>query len=162
MTYTYDGEDRVTQILYSTGGTNTFAYNGDGQRVRRVGSDGTTDFVYDGANLLVEKNTTRGTLYHLPGIGVTYSTGYRLFTRENGLGSMVAQTDPSGSTVSRWEYDAYGMARYGGAATGATDPQLLKFAGKHGYQSDPDSGMDLLGARYYIPVLGRFSRRSAP
>ena len=40
--------------------------------------------------------------------------------------------------------------------TGDTLQTDFRFAGKYGYISDPDTGFDLLGARYYIPRLGRF------
>jgi RHS repeat-associated protein len=33
------------------------------------------------------------------------------------------------------------------------------FVGGEGYQSDPDSGLMLLGARYYDPSIGRFISR---
>ena len=32
----------------------------------------------------------------------------------------------------------------------------FQFAGKHGYVSDEDTGMQLLGHRYYLPWLSRF------
>lgn len=32
----------------------------------------------------------------------------------------------------------------------------LRFVGKSGYYSDDDLGLDLLGARYYDPNIGRF------
>ena len=43
MSYTYDEESRLTQVLSNTGSsalTTTFVYDGDGQRVMRTASDG--------------------------------------------------------------------------------------------------------------------------
>ena len=52
----------------------------------------------------------------------------------------------------RTEYDAYGRETY--AVGGERGAQ--RFAGQKGYQNDDATGMQLLGARYYLPKLGRF------
>jgi RHS repeat-associated protein len=78
--------------------------------------------------------------------------GQMIFNQENALGSTIATRSATGTLGGIWEYDAYGNEK-SQSVTLQTD---LRFAGKHGYISDPDTGFDLLGARYYIPRLGRF------
>jgi RHS repeat-associated protein len=58
-----------------------------------------------------------------------------------------------GLTVSAaYRYDAYGNV----SAFAGTDTTALKFAGGHGYQSDGPNSLQLLGARHYDPLVGRF------
>ncbi len=59
--------------------------------------------------------------------------------------------------------DAYAYNAWGenqGQLRSSTDtnkpPNPLRFVGKSGYYSDDDLGLDLLEARYYDPLLGRF------
>ncbi len=80
------------------------------------------------------------------------SPSAQFYYRENGLGSNVATLDSSGATVSKTEYDAYGIEEDFAPGTNSS----FRFAGAHGYVTDDDSGMDMLGARYYMPALGRF------
>ncbi|OJU61601.1 MAG: hypothetical protein BGO01_05905 [Armatimonadetes bacterium 55-13] len=74
------------------------------------------------------------------------------YYRENGLGSNVTTMTSSGSVDSRTEYDAYGVEYNVSSGTKSE----FRFAGKHGYYTDDRSGLQLLGARYYMPALGRF------
>lgn len=75
-----------------------------------------------------------------------------MIPRGNSIGSTLAVRDGAGALSSRYEYDAFGQTiTY---AQGTTSP--FKFAGKHGYVSDDDTGMQLLGHRFYLPKLGRF------
>ena len=92
------------------------------------------------------------TTYHLPGVGFVTNTGAQSYYNESALGSTLAVRDVNGNFSSRSEYDAYGI-------TSTIQPgaySAFQFAGKHGYQTDESTGMQLLGLRYYLPTLGRF------
>ena len=52
--YTWDFENRLTQVALPSASPNTFTYNGDGQRVQKQDSTGTTKHVWDGQNILLE------------------------------------------------------------------------------------------------------------
>jgi RHS repeat-associated protein len=83
--------------------------------------------------------------------------------------------DPQGSLVQRQRqgngfagaldtasYDAYGKAlgdtdSTSGTAEGYSDP--VGFGGQYGYREDSESGLSLLGHRYYDPKAGRFLSR---
>ncbi len=141
---------------------------------------GTTRYLYNGDSVIL---TTSGTAlfavqeYITPGVGLfkvgqsgvnpaplsatiaagTVVSGQMIFNQENALGSTIATRNADGSLGGRWEYDAYGNERSRPASGITVDLRTdFRFAGKHGYISDPDTGFDLLGARYYIPRLGRF------
>ncbi len=67
------------------------------------------------------------------------------------LGSVIGLVDEAGKRVNTYQYTPSGVARTG---TTETVPQPYRFAG--GYQ-DP-TGLYHYGARYYDPVLGRFTQ----
>ena len=50
----WDGESRLTGVVLPSLVRNTFAYNGDGQRVQKQDSTGTTNHVWDGQNILLD------------------------------------------------------------------------------------------------------------
>jgi RHS repeat-associated protein len=72
------------------------------------------------------------------------------------LGSIEDTTDASGTSVtSHTEDDAFCSI----VAQGGSTPSPFQYCGREGYQTDKDSGLQLLGNRYYDPVIGRFLTR---
>jgi len=69
----------------------------------------------------------------------------------DGHGSVANLTDASGAVVNTYRYDPYGSSL--GVTETATLPNPWRYAG--GYY-EAESGLYLLGARYYAPQLGRF------
>ena len=121
--------------------------------MERQDAGGTTRFVYDGDQPVLETNGSNGTsLYRTPGAGWVRN-GAQRFDYETALGSTVETRDQSGAVTGRTEYDAFGVESYVGATT---DRGGYRFAGAKGYPNDDATGMQLLGARYYFPKLGRF------
>ena len=82
------------------------------------------------------------------------STAYYLNDR---LGTAGAQTNASATVTATRSYDAFGML----VATTGTPQGPFGFAAAHGYQEDSDSGLKLLGHRYYDPSTGRFLTRDS-
>jgi RHS repeat-associated protein len=74
------------------------------------------------------------------------------FYHGDALGSTRGITNSSQTVTDAVLYDAFGMtvSRTGTTAT------PFGFVGAQGYQSDADSGLQLLGHRYYDPSIGRF------
>lgn len=71
------------------------------------------------------------------------------------LGSTRGLSNSSQSITDAREYDSFGLT----IATSGSTATPFRFAGGEGYQADADSGLMLLGARYYDPSLGRFISR---
>lgn len=150
-TLTYDEDSRLTQIVKSNG-TTSFKYNGDGHRVERATPTSTYRYLLNGDNVVLTTTTSYNIqAYYTPGIGY-FSGGQMHFYQENALGSALVVRDAAGNWESLTEYDAYGE-EYDINGTQKSD---FRFAGSHGYIKDDETGMELLGARYYLPVLGRF------
>ena len=57
-TNAWDGENRLTRVALPSGIVNSFIYNGDGQRVQKQDSSGTTKHVWDNQNILLETNAS--------------------------------------------------------------------------------------------------------
>jgi len=69
----------------------------------------------------------------------------------DGHGSVANLTDKNGAVVNTYRYDPYGNSL--DVTETASLPNPWRYAG--GYY-DAESGLYLLGARYYAPMLGRF------
>ena len=80
------------------------------------------------------------------------ATTYDLHDR---LGTASRQTNSSTATTATRTYDAFGLL----VASTGTPQGPFGFVGDEGYQEDGDSGLKLLGHRYYDPSTGRFLTR---
>jgi len=83
------------------------------------------------------------------------TTGTSTFDHANYLGTFTRQTNSSQSTKATRVYDAFGNLE----STTGTPQSPFGFVGSQGYQEDGDSGLKLLGHRYYDPSTGRFLTR---
>ncbi len=157
LALTYNAGDQTTrmQLPGLLAPNLDMTYHDVGQSERRRA--GTTNFHDDflGVAVLQESlvlNTfvTRdngGNLISLRTGGGSY---YYLF---DGLGSVVALTDPSGNVANRYAYDPYGNRIASGTTGSVANP--FQFAG--GYRDS--TGFYKFGARYYDPGLGRWTQR---
>ena len=60
--YTWGFENRLTQAVVPGAGTVAFKYDPFGRRIQKSGPLGTTNYLYDGANLLEELDTSGNVL----------------------------------------------------------------------------------------------------
>ena len=147
---TYDDSNRVTGITYPSTATNSFIYNGNGLRVSKTDSAGTSAVVTDGTSPASAVLKDVRAVY-TPGISERAS-GTSKFYHGDALGSTRGITNGSQTVTDAVLYDAFGMTvnRTGTTAT------PFGFVGAGQYQSDADSGLQLLGHRMYDPSVGRF------
>ena len=149
-TLTYDDENRVTGITYPSSATNSFAYNGLGLRVSKNDSAGAFAYVCDGTDV-ASAVLKDGKATFTPGLSERRGTVSK-FTHKDALGSTRGITDTAQATTDAILYDAFGMTV---SRTGTT-PTPFGFVGGAQYQTDADSGLMLLGHRYYDASIGRF------
>jgi RHS repeat-associated protein len=151
-TFAYDAENRQTGYDGGnpvTGGA-SYAYDGDGRRVKKLSGSGTTIFVYNAMGQLVAEYTD----------AQPTSSGTSYLTADS-LGTPRVITNSNGSVIGRHDYLPFGeeiAASYGGrsAVTGypATDGVRQQFTQK---ERDIETGLDYFGARYYGSTQGRFT-----
>jgi RHS repeat-associated protein len=145
----YDAENRQTSYT-KAGVTTNYSYDGDGRRVKKVDSTGTTVFVYNAASQLVAEYSDAG------GSG----TATMSYLTTDHLGSTRVVTDGTGAVKARHDYVPFGEeigsntgGRDGVTGYAAVDSTRQRFTSK---ERDTESGLDYFGARYYSSAQGRF------
>lgn len=152
--FTYDAEGRQTQFFSSANGSGTpdatYAYNGDGQRVRKTSGQYETVFVYDAIGQLVAEYSSE------PSVNPNLS-----YVTADHLGSPRIVTNQSGQVISRHDYRGFGEEVSGAEANrstttgyGTADGIRMQFTG---HERDTESGLDYAQARYYNSKHGRFT-----
>jgi RHS repeat-associated protein len=162
--YVYDSEGRL-QYLNNSGNKESYLYDGDGQRVAKCTSTGSSNTCAVGST---------GTLYFRDLAGETYMEQDLSGNFQNEFiffnGGRVARSD-SGHAVHYYFHNHLTSTEVVTNALGATPPeQDVDYtpygqiqdgtASEHylftGKERDSESGLDEFGARYYGSSLGRF------
>ncbi|MCZ2149022.1 MAG: RHS repeat-associated core domain-containing protein, partial [Bryobacterales bacterium] len=165
-TRSYDAENRITAAVTPGAGityTASYAYDGEGRRVKKVVNGATTIYVYDAFGQLAAEYSTLA----------PSELGVRYYTLDAVLGSTRLITDASGNVRRRIDYAPFGEelpvgirqlscgsgcdvnAQYGGTLyPGPADFVNAKFTGK---ERDAETGLDYFGARYFAGAQGRWA-----
>jgi RHS repeat-associated protein len=146
----YDAENRQTQFNAGLG-IASYAYDGDGRRVKKNYNGETTVLVYDAlGRLAVEYKDSAAS-----------GSGGTTFITQDHLGSNRVTTDAAGNIKSRHDYFPFGSeiassigSRSSIAGYPTTDPLRWRFTAK---ERDNESGLDYFGARYFSGAQGRFT-----
>ncbi|HQY57678.1 MAG: RHS repeat-associated core domain-containing protein [Nitrospira sp.] len=162
--YTYDAENRLTQVQEFAAGnptaitTSSYRYDGLERRIEKVANDQTKRYVYDGEDILLEydgSNVLQSRYTHGPTadepIAVT-NGGNTFFYHADGVGTVTELTDSVGVVAKAYVYDSYGTIL---EATGSLDQSY----GYTGRELDQESGLYYYRARYYDPSNGRFLQK---
>jgi len=146
--YVWDARNRL--VSADNNGA-TFTYDPLGRRVGKQILSASTDYLYEGANLVQERSNGAVTANLLTG-GVderfvrTDSTGSFNYLTD-ALGSTVALIDSTGASVEQYSYGPYGMLSASGSSSNS-----YTYTGR---ETD-GLGIDFYRARYYNPTTGRF------
>lgn len=152
LALSYDAENH--QVSANNGlsfGLSTYAYDGDGRRVKKVTGTGsaTTIFVYNAMGQMVAEYDS----------SIPSSGGGTSYLTSDTLGTPRVVTDSSGAVKARHDYLPFGEEI--GLAGGRTEPQKYvvdnirqKFTS---YERDSETDLDFAQARYYKSALGRFT-----
>src|SRR5205807_3160530 len=128
-------------------------YNGNDLRTQKVDSGGTKNFVTDGTTP-ASPVLADGAAIYTPGLSERRGSTSK-FYHGDALGSTRGITDSSQAITDTVRYDAFGMT----VNRTGTNPTPFGFVGGAQYQTDSDSGLMLLGHRYYDASIGRFITR---
>jgi RHS repeat-associated protein len=148
-TLNWTGANQLGSVTQN-GSTVTFAYGGDGSRLKKGLPTGSV--LYAGADVEITRNSPQPDLYTFyphPDIKITATasglTG-KFFLHRDHLSSVRIVTDGVGNATEDTNYAAYG------------EPTKV-MATKKGYigeRFDEETGFMYLNARYYDPAFGRF------
>ncbi|MEK6289733.1 MAG: RHS repeat-associated core domain-containing protein [Acidobacteriota bacterium] len=149
--FEYDGENRQTKFNSTVG---QYFYDGDGRRVKKIDSTGTTVFVYNAGGQLIAE-------YHSDPVPPAAGGGGTSYLTSDHLGSTRVVTKSDGTVKARYDYlpfgeeipSTIGVRGSVGGYSGA-DSTRQKFTQK---ERDNESGLDYFLARYYSSAQGRFT-----
>ncbi|MET7980915.1 hypothetical protein ABZW44_49865 [Streptomyces mirabilis] len=154
----------------ATDRTSKYLYDADGNLLEQTASVGGTDktrvlYLFGGVEQLTldvaAKTCTALRYYAGPdGTRITRSSsGGVTYQVANAQGTATTAVDASTLAATRRFYDPYGNPRGTEPSTWVSADENHGFLGMPG---DPATGLDLLGARNYDPVLGRFLTPAVP
>ena len=149
--YQWDARGRLKQVLLPDGQSVNYGYDALGRLSSRSAGTSTTNFLYDGADVVRDTRTDGPTVNYINGPGIDQKlrqgdTSGNLYFLKDHLGSTVALTDASGAVVERMNYEAFG-ANNGSGLTRYT------FTGR---ERDPATGLLYYRNRWQDPQQGRF------
>ena len=157
--YTWDARDRL-KSFHDTGGTTTsYTYDTRGVRQVKEGAAGTDLFLVDrdsatGISQIVRESSASVDRSFVYGSRLlqTVNGGATSYRHFNQVGSTRLLTDATGMATDTFDYQAYGglLSHVGSSAAPHS------FAGE---ESDPESGLTYLRARYYDPRTRAFLSR---
>ncbi len=156
-TYGYDAENRLISV--DSGSTASYGYDYQHRRTSKTVTAGTTYCVYDGDQVIAEydgsDNLLRKFIYG-PGIDepicmidCTGESEIKYFYHFDGLGSVVALSNTSGTIEASYSYDVFGAATVSGTEHG----NPYRFTAR---RYDDETDLYYYRARMYAPDLGRF------
>jgi RHS repeat-associated protein len=154
-TYTYDSENRLTQVT-KPGMTASYKYDPFGRRIEKNVDGVITKYLYDEEDIIAEYDGNNQLIAHYihgPGIDepiamVKNSQSY--FYHFDGLGSVTAITDSTGSVIQRYDYDSFGNI------VSMLDPNFKQPYTYTSREYDLESGLYYYRARYYDAKIGKF------
>ncbi|MGA9997904.1 MAG: RHS repeat-associated core domain-containing protein [Pyrinomonadaceae bacterium] len=147
--YSYDGENRMLDFSRNNTVLYSYAYDGDGRRVKKVSSNAITIYAYNIMGQVVAEYSTFGPLSS----ATKYVTG-------DALGSTRVVTDSAKNIIARYDYLPFGEQLYDGISGRSTqqgyggNALTQKFTGK---ERDFETNLDFFNSRYYSSNQGRFT-----
>lgn len=170
-TFTYDSSDRNTGI---TEGSKSVTYVRDAtdRLTSRSSTDGSTTTSYyaytsdtDSPDLLVDaSNTVIEKYLQLPGGALLTlrpnqsGNAQAMWSLPNLHGDIFVTTDKAGTKLANYDYDAFGTSLSGTNPTNTDTNSTYGWVGQH--EKETEANLTLaptqMGARVYIPGLGRF------
>ena len=133
-----------------------YTYAPSGLRHTKTVDNDQIYYVYDGDNVIAELYDDEVTAYYLRGLNLFGSFIGRdeYFYLYNAHGDVVNLTDTSGYIEHTYRYDAFGNER----EPESSDNNPFRYCGEY---YDGETGSYYLRARYYDPVIGRFTQQDS-
>ena len=149
----YNSFDQLTSLTINST-SSAYAYNAQG--IRTVAKTGSlrTVFLLDGGNVVCEIQNGGSIQSYLRGINLIRRkagtvTDYYLF---NAHGDVVNLVNNAGVVTQSYDYDAFGVEQ----DPDPLDTNHFRYCGEY---LDAETGRYYLRARYYDPLIGRFTQR---
>ncbi|WP_448722790.1 RHS repeat-associated core domain-containing protein [Pseudomonas farris] len=160
--YRYDCQHRLIGITTPDGRTASYRYDAFGRRIAKTVDGHTTEFFWQGDNLVAESSREHYRSYiYEPGsfrpLAMLDGKGPRkacpFYYQLDHLGTPQELTDFGGEIVWSAKYNAYGKVTRLALGGGEQLDQPLRFQGQY---FDAESGLHYNRHRYYDPEVGRY------
>lgn len=165
--YIYDGFNRVVEVTTAQGEMQQNRYDAEGLRYEMVENGKLVQFLYSEGEIIAEKESDGNIIRYIRGLGLVSSdsekakTYYHYLSDEQGsITHILEGENKCGEDISpkekpqvlnRYTYDAFGNVM----DCEETVHNRFRFLGE---QQDPITQQYYLRARYYNPVIGRFTQ----
>ena len=154
ITYTYNGFNQMETVT-GKNGTTRYVYSGD-ERIAKVNPDGSTHYYFGNLSELDEQGNWINHIYLDPRdpatrIATKDQNGMHYYINDH-LGSTSLVMNQSGQIEQRIDYEPFGVEHVN---------QVIAFNARHtftGQRKDTETGLMYFGARYYDPMIGRFTQ----
>ena len=155
--YSWNFENRMTQAVVpgANGGTTSFKYDPFGRRIQKSGPLGTTNYLYDGDNLLEEADSSGNLLARYAQSGLIDKplsetrSGTSSYYEQDALDTVTSLSNSAGALANTYTYDSFGTLT---ASTG-TLVNPFRYTAR-GF--DQETGIYDYRTRYYDQSVGRF------
>jgi RHS repeat-associated protein len=152
VTYQWDARGRLTGATLPSGQTVAYGYDALGRRASRTAGGVTTNFIYDGTDIVQDVSSDNNRVDYLNGPDIddklrqTSAGAGALYFLQDHQSSTRTLTNASGGVVEQLQYEAFG------ASAGSS---LTRY-GFTGRERDESTGLMHYRARWYDPNQGRF------
>jgi RHS repeat-associated protein len=149
-TYTYDAENRITQV--DSGTTASYAYMPEGRRATKISAGSTRDYVYDLSDSVIAEMTSSGwqvgDVYLGGQMIAEYKNSTAYFVHQDHLGSTRLVTGLNQAALQNLDYFPYGELN-------STNSYITthEFTGD---ERDAESGLDHTQFRQYSSSMARW------
>lgn len=163
--FTWDFENRLTQVVNPGVGTTTFMYDPFGRRIQKSGPLGTTTFLYDSVFDRLLKNNGWNVIEEVDNSGsaiARYTNGHAMdqtfaelrtgvtsYIEQDGIGSVTSLSNPTAALGNTYTYDSFGSL----TASSGSLTNSLRYTAR---EFDPETWIYEYRARYFDPRIGRF------
>lgn len=150
--YMWDARGRLIQVQQPDGQIAAYSYDVLGRRMTHTANGVTTNFLYDGLDVVVDQSSDSSSRDYLNALNIdeklsqSSSAMGKLYLLQDHLGSTVALTNSSGAVVERARYEAF---------VGGSNSALTRY-GYTGREREGLNGLIYYRARWYDPEQGRF------
>jgi len=161
--YIFSGKRNLNSVAASNTVQEIYTYDALGRRLKvenadittlnfPLGNDTSYEIKTEGSDVTKTRYISANGKYLAKTVKVNDEPESKYFHHIDLVGSIRAITDISGTVVSSYEYEPFGVV----TLSSGTDEDNLGFAGK---RLDIGSGLSYFGARYYDSDMGRFISR---
>jgi len=150
-TYSWDARNRLTSISRPSVSA-SFIYDALGRRISKTINGATTDYLYDGNDIVAEIQGGVVAATYLRGLNIDepfirQSSSGNEFYHTDALGSVLALTNDAGAVQTTYRYDPFGNTTVTGTSTNP-----FQYTGRE----NDGTGVYYYRARYYSPTMQRF------